>query len=861
MALDLGGTDFNWSPLPAARVLLEAGKGFEAHAGFLWRSAAQEYRAGFAAELSTRGLHDVAALLLDEPEFINENILLGRILARMGKKEAALVQLDRSIAAHDPDGVGVLVQARGLAYRGFRPEVLERFSKLDKEETPPAVLLERARWLVEAGRAEEAETLLSAEIEAGTFREEADGGLHAIGELLLQMGKGEKLKGLLERILPDHPWDPPQVEVFGLFLEGAGLEQEAVDVYVDLLPQLFNRDDFRRVADRLLFLARKPGRMAALAKRVEQKVEGFAVIWLDLMTRLRLEFCEDQDQVGWLAFLGRLRAVQGRTREARTLLNRAWELAPSTLKWLVLSERIEVERRTGDDLSKAFFRILLTPARGDAMEPEESLAHDLAYLFFSIPFCDPRWSEGAGAQVATGKADAGGRPAPLAGVPVPVTFMTDFTKTLWRMSRGAGTEDDDTPPNDMLRRALQAAGDLEKEKSWSAVAGLVRKGGPSVRGVALSQIEAFPSASAVPLLVQQMKASVGDFPWQVELAKVLSKLPLATHRERIEALKTDPSSRLRALGAFILLRKGGGDQADLLARIVADEGEPLEVRRFAATALAPLAQENRRPLFRSLIASPEAALRLSGALGLHVLGDPEGVAVVRRELLWHLQQENRWGFSDALESAAVVGGRALMRILVDGVSDPDVSAPDVIDTLLRIGSPGRRDAVRMLDSFPFAEVQAGGRLGRFLDGLPDGEAEVCREALVCLLEDFPPGAMSGIDCARAARLARRAGGESMAEPFFRLGRRRLSFRSGDLEREVLVLMLCDFGRELDFALAEARALRRLLASSDHGVFLEAKALAAMGKKKEARALLDEALTAFPGRERGRLVVLREKLSK
>jgi hypothetical protein len=740
--------------------------------------------------------------------------------------------------------------------------VLERFEKAGDAQTPPAVLLEKARWLIEAGRADEAEPLLLSEKAAEAFDRETDGGLPGIAELLLRMGKGEKLRALLERTLPGRHWDSPLLETMGQDLERAGLDSDAVNLFVDLLPRLYDRDAHRRVVDRILFLARKGGTEKSLEKRLEKRAALLADRWVSLMNRLRLRYRDDRDQVPVLTLLGRSRAARSKFRQARALLNRAWELAPSNLKWLVLSERIEVERRIGDDLSKVFFRILLVPPGGEPLEPDVSLAHDLAFLRFSLPFCNPRWVEGVGPRVGSKGVDAftpldsGFLPLPIPSSPMGTPLESDFARTLWRMSRGTAVEDGDSPPSDILRRALQAIAELEKEKAWTAVAGLVRRGNPTLRRLALSQIDAFPSAPAVPFLVREMKASVGDFRWQVELAGVLSKTPLGDHRGIVDGLKTDPSGRLKALRAFILLRKGAGDSAEVLERIALDPGESFEARRFAATALAPLAGEGRRPLYRRLVASPEAGLRLAGALGLHALHDPEGLAVVRRELLWHLEENGRWGFMEALETATILGGVELVRILVDGINDPDISTPEMIETLLRIGTPERRDALRMLDNFPFAEARSGGRLGRFLDILPEGAgAEVCREALYCLLEDFSPGGLSGIDGARAARLARRAGREAQAERLFRFARHRLSFRTGEEDREALVLLLCDFGREPEFALREARALRRLLGPSDHGVFLEAKALAASGKKKEARALLEERLAGFPGRERGRLAAL------
>jgi hypothetical protein len=428
---------------------------------------------------------------------------------------------------------------------------------------------------------------------------------------------------------------------------------------------------------------------------------------------------------------------------------------------------------------------------------------------------------------------------------------------LWGHARGGA---DYELPHTLNRMALQAFADREGPRGAETMAEIADKGEGNVREIALALLETHPGPAAAPLLMRLMRRGVGDFPWQRRVAGVLARCPRGSARKELESLAEAASGRLKPLSAWILMRRGDAGYADVLAGVAGDPQASVEARRFSALALAATGDPARAALLRGLAASPDARLRTAGAVGLALVGDPEGRAAVVRELEWTVQgSDDRPGL--AFEAAAAVGGEGVVRALMEIMARGDRFGDEALASLAEVGGPGPGSWRRVLDTFPFGETGPGGRLGPLLDRLADGgnEAE-CREALACLREDFVPGAMRGVDLARAARLARRAGEASLAERYYRRAHRDLLGSDGGTEAEAFVRLACDFGREADRALVLARRLTRRGGSGTSSADLLARALAAAGKREEALDRLDEALGDIAAPGRPRLVRLRARLA-
>ncbi|MHC5078332.1 MAG: tetratricopeptide repeat protein [Planctomycetota bacterium] len=868
-ALKLGNDcdDPYFNPMIPALALLDAGETKKALDGFDWEANSIEWKLQLAVELDSRGNTKEAVTLIQSTPGAAEAILRTRLLARKGDAAGAVASLKNSIDRFGFDGPGVPEQLRALVVRGWKKEALDAMVIAGEPAPSPVYILERARILAELGRLVEAEALLfeDAFLEATT---EDPAWIWGGAEILSDHGKPDKAIQLLQGAREMDPHDPGLIGRLAWLLESQGKKDDARRLFLETYNLLEDLEDHRRFGTRWLREASNAGQLEPLAAALEKSIAALARVWAEEMKdRQGWLPPSDEKRVPLLSLLGRLRGMQGRPREARRLLNQAWELRPHSLELAVLLDRIAVERGIRDVHAKRFFRILLTPAMGSVRPANEGIGETLCFLHFTWSFCDPRWEESEHSRALftpTFRFFQGFwplLPAPGVGPPLPPPAFPDFGRFLWDVSHGEWEVTNQPPLRAMVdREVLSALLEAEGDQAVPLLAAVADKGGAETRKGALALLDTLTPAKTAPFLLLMMKRGVGEFPWQQRVACSLARQPLDTVKADLERLMEAPSERIRSLTASIFLRRGEARYAEVLAAIARDPRAPLEARHFSAVSLAPLREAKYAPLFKALGRSADAALRMGGAIGLYYLQDPEGQALVARELRWLIERHSSMQ-SPAFEAAAIVGGDEVRAALLEGVQAPGFPREEALNALISMGGPGGKDWVKVLDSYPFGELGARSPLGSILDALALwGDAGACREGLLCLMEPFAPGTMEGVNLARAARLARRAGDEKAAERFFALARRSLAHRDGGEALESIVRLLSDFQKDPEEAVRMARRLKMRWGWTNRSVMLEARALAAGGKREEALALLDKKLRDIPRPGRPRLVRLRERIA-
>ncbi|GEM_PF-3583026 len=836
-------------------------------------------RIGLAALLASRGETEPAVSLLDPEHGLASggwedpaaSLLRIRILARNGRGKEALAALASAVETEGRDGPGVLVQARALARRGEPEGVLRILTPPEGEDLQSAaLLLERARILVSLGREKDAAALLLSPASRETLLEETTAFALGASELLSRMDRHGEAAELLLDALHRRPDETALAETAAEALEAAGRWKEARGVLLRALPRMQGRDDFKRTASHLIETAREGGTLDTMGEEIRKACRALETIWKRRLADRPPGWppVSDPDRVPLLCLQSRIEAVRGEAREARRLLNVAFELSSGSSRELVLAERIALEASAGEQDARRFFGILLQAVHPGMLGTGRETG--LSFLLFAWRFADP---------TAPGEGPAGEcvhvlrqllpllwKVRPLAGPPPPLLLAPFplFASYLSDLASGR-----DTLPADLWKEALPPIIEGSGEEAVSVLGELAAAGPEDLRGICLALLERRSGPQASRALLEVMIRRVGEFDWRRRAASALAARPLTGVRDELETLAAGPRGRMAQLASWILRRHGRREEAAATARLAADPAAAEEVRRFAVLALATPPEEANRELFLDLTGAPSPALRTAAAVALGILGDPRGADAIVRELASGKAEHL---FND-LDAPSATGGKRIAQALLEEAAFPDflVSRPSFLSpahqgyprfrdeaeaSLEAMGGPGEAGWLLLLDTRPSRSSSWTVECGRFLGAVASWAGpEVCREALTCLQERFMPGGMGKRDMARAARLARRAGDEAEAAFYFARARRRLSIAGEPEDIEALVRMLCDFGREPERALAGARAFRVRRVSRFRALDLEARALAASGRRAEALSLLEAALSGLPERGRAGLAAL------
>ena len=816
-------------PRVAIDTLLAARRPDEALSRFLEIFPEQERAVRFAVRLSTLGFPDAALKALEGSATSDAEVLALRILARAGKGAEAARRLEVAIGNAGLESPAGRVALRALAVRGFAGAALEALDRAEREGRPSASLLvERAWVLARAGRGPEAEALLRSEASRKELAVALPEIVRAAAFLLEDAGNAGEALEVVESARRLAPETPGLALARAEILERGGRAKEAQEAYLAELPFLEDRNH-AFASGAILRLAAAAGGLEELAARLERKMGELEAAW-----KARVEKSapaqpprNDAPRVPVLGLLARVRAEQGKAPEARALCNLAFLLAPASVVDLALRDRMRVEGKIGGPEACKFLTLLLEASPGESRERESPRrSPDLPPDMFK-----PLIPKGAGAAAI-------------------VAHRWAFRDFMNRVSNG-----DEPLPDPLRLKALEILAGMPGGADTSLLARLAGRKDPALGRAALARLEALPPAEAAPALLECLRKSMGDFPWQQEVIASIARLPAGKAGEELPALAAPGSGRMAALAAWALARRGDAKAANVLEGAARNAAEPAEVRAFATMGLAAPPRPERRELFASLIEDPEPSVRMAAAAGLLLLGDPEGPRAVAREI----EFGSRDFQEGALDTASAIGGGEVRRALAGFLHDPDASRDAIVAVLEDAGPPEEQVWRETLDGLIAPDASEGLRLGTFLDALADGaDPAACKEGLACWLEILPPGAETGPALARAARLALHAGETAAAERFFRRARVLLE---GDESRDApaaLARLLADFRREPEAALRAAAAARAVFGRTPSTADLEARALLSAGRKPEALAVLDEALRELPAPGRPWLARLREQ---
>ncbi|MCU0722906.1 MAG: hypothetical protein MUC63_04720, partial [Planctomycetes bacterium] len=824
-------------PWPAVDALLASGQPEEALARLLEAYGDQDRRVRFAALLTSRGFPETALKVLEDVTCLGADVLALRILARAGRAEPAARILERIAGDTGSGSPPAAIAARALAWRGMGPRALETLEKAERRN-PPAhgreavALVERARLLAASGRLAEAPPRLLSDAGRKALAVAPPEAIRAAAFLLEDAGKAEDALALLQAARGLSPESPGLSLAAAEILERAGRARDAQDALLAALPHLDDAAAHVRAAAAALRLAPAAGGLDDLAARLEKAAAALEADWRrrnEKRGETRAQNLFDARRVPLLGLLARIRAEQGKGPEARSLCNLAYLLAPSTVEDVLLHERVRVEGRIGGPESARFLALMLGGASKDADEADARRRIAEFPVDFWKPFVprDP-------------------------SAPWIVARQWQFREFMVKVAAG-----DERLADPLRLKALELLGEIPDGAGPPLLARLVEKGDEPVRRAALARLESLPPAAAAPALLEALQKTVGDFPWQQRVAVSLSRLPSAGEtRKALEALAGPGKGRTAALAACALARQGAPGMAAVLEGVARNPDESEEARAFALRALSAPPAPERRALFLALLEDPEPAVRVAAAVGLALLGDAEGESALAREVAFGGDAPR----DAAEEAAAAAGGEAVRRALAASLRDPDLPRDPVVAALEAAGPPGAAEWREVLDGLIAPDASEDLRLGTFLDALADGaDPSACREGLACWMEIQAPGAETGPGIARAARLALHAGEAEAAERFHRRARTLLE---GDEAREAqasLARLLSDFRREPEAARRAAEAARRHTGRGPSAADLEARALLSAGRKRDAAAVLEEALRDPPAPGRPWVLHLKARL--